>query len=227
MSAAEQPCYTLIQAPSDFEPVNEMQIKQVLEKGDVRQKAEIMKRIILHIINGERMPGILMTVIRFVMPTTDHTLKKLLQIFWEVVPKYGADGKLLHEMILVCDAYRRDLQHPNEYIRGATLRFLCKLKESELLEPLMPAIRECLKYRHAYVRRNAVLAIFTIYKNYDFLIPDAPELVAQFLDNEQDASCKRNAFLMLLHVDQVRYCPRVSSELSTLRSALVLCRNEL
>ena len=60
--------------------------------------------------------------------------------------------------------YLQDLQHPNEYIRGCTLRFLCKLKEPELLEPLMPTIRACLEHRHKYVRRNAVLAIFTIYR---------------------------------------------------------------
>ena len=28
----------------------------------------------------------------------------------------------------------------------------------------MPSIRACLDYKHAYVRRNAVLAIYTIYK---------------------------------------------------------------
>ena len=28
----------------------------------------------------------------------------------------------------------------------------------------MPAIRACLEHRHAYVRRNAVLAIYTIYR---------------------------------------------------------------
>ena len=35
------------------------------------------------------------------------------------------------------------------------------------------------------------------------MIPDAPELVANFLEGEQDASCKRNAFMMLIHADQV------------------------
>lgn len=67
-----------------------------------------------------------------------------------------------------------------------------------------------------------MLAIFTIYReslhcpvhgqflfdsisgNFEFLIPDAPELVSRFLEGEQDASCKRNAFMMLLHVDQSR-----------------------
>lgn len=41
------------------------------------------------------------------MPQDDHALKKLLLIYWEIVPKKGTDGKLLHEMILVCDAYRK------------------------------------------------------------------------------------------------------------------------
>lgn len=40
-------------------------------------------------------------------------------------------------------------------------------------------------------------------RNFDFLIPDAPELIANFLEGEQDMSCKRNAFMMLIHADQV------------------------
>jgi len=121
-------------------------------------------------------------------------------------------------MILVCDAYRKDLEHPNEFIRGSTLRFLCKLKEPELLEPLMPAIRSCLEHRHSYVRRNAVFAIFTIFRNFDSLIPDAPELVYEFLDKEQDASCKRNAFMMLIHADQERALDYLSSCIDQVQS---------
>lgn len=49
----------------------------------------------------------------------------------------------------------------------------------------MPAIRACLDHRHSYVRRNAVLAIFTIYKNFEWLVPDGPELIANFLDTQQ------------------------------------------
>ncbi|XP_034948419.1 coatomer subunit beta [Chelonus insularis] len=200
----EQPCYTLINIPTESEPINELQMKQDLEKGDIPVKIEALKKTIHMILSGERLPGLLMTIIRFVLPLQDHTIKKLLLIFWEIVPKTSPDGKLLQEMILVCDAYRKDLQHPNEFVRGSTLRFLCKLKEPELLEPLMPAIIACLEHRHSYVRRNAVLAIFTIYRNFEFLIPDAPELIAKYLEGEQDMSCRRNAFLMLLHADQSR-----------------------
>ncbi|KAF5395845.1 Coatomer protein complex subunit beta 1 [Paragonimus heterotremus] len=200
--AGEQICYTLIGLSPEAKSYSEQQLKDDLQHSSVDVKREALKEVIRLIINGEKFPNLLMTVIRFVMPSQDHIIKKLLLLFWEVVPKYGPDGKLLHEMILVCDAYRKDLQHPNEFIRGSTLRFLCKLKEPELLEPLMPAIQQCLEHRHAYVRRNAVLAIFTIYKNFEHLIPDAPEKILQFLEQEQDASCKRNAFMMLVHVSQ-------------------------
>ena len=75
----------------------------------------------------------------------------------------------------------------------------------------MPTIRTCLEHRHSYVRRNAVLAIFTIYKNFEFLIPDGPELIANFLEGEQDMSCKRNAFMMLIQADQERALNFLSS----------------
>eukprot|EP00794_Sanderia_malayensis_P017073 gene17073-18793_t len=202
MTAAESSCYTLINYPIENESVSEGKLKEDLENGNTATKISALKKVMYLIINGEKLPSILMTIIRFVLPSQDHMIKKLLLIFWEIVPKTQPDGKLIHEMILVCDAYRKDLEHPNEFIRGSTLRFLCKLKEAELLEPLMPAIRSCLDHRHSYVRRNAVMAIYTIYRNFDFLIPDAPELVFNFLEKEQDASCKRNAFMMLIHVDQ-------------------------
>ncbi|CAK8683401.1 unnamed protein product [Clavelina lepadiformis] len=206
MTSAESICYTLIYSPSvtDSEPSNEMQIKKDIEHGDIRTKTEALKRVILMTLNGEKLQGLLMTIIKYLLPSADHTVKKLLLIFWEIWPKTDAQGKLRPEMILVCDAYRKDLQHPNEFIRGSTLRFLCKLRQPELIEPLMPAIRSCLDHRHSYVRRNAVLAIYTIYKKFDQLIPDAPELIHEFLEGEKDASCKRNAFMMLIHADQER-----------------------
>ena len=189
------------------------------EKGDTKTRVNALQKLILLILNGEKFPpSMLMAIIRYILPVQDHTLKKMLLIFWEIVPKRGADGKLLHEMILVCDAYRKDLQHPNEFIRGSTLRFLCKLKEPELLEPLMPSIRSCLEHRHSYVRRNAVLAIFKIYINFEQLIPDAPELIMDFLSRETDASCKRNAFLMLIHLDQSKALDYLNSCLDQISS---------
>lgn len=77
------------------------------EKGDEKVQIDTLKKVIKLLLNGERLPGLLMTIIRFVMPSQNHTIKKLLLIFWEIVPKTTPDGKLLQEMILVCDAYRK------------------------------------------------------------------------------------------------------------------------
>ena len=84
-----------------------MWLSFVTEKGDPRVKTEALKKVIQQILNGEKMPSLLMVIIKFLMPLDDHTIKKLLLIFWEIVPKTGKDGKLLQEMILVCDAYRK------------------------------------------------------------------------------------------------------------------------
>jgi len=92
------------------------------------------------------------------MPSKSKPLKKLLHFYWEICPKLNPDGRLKQEMILVwsvlsecksdiSNAIRNDLQHPNEYVCGMTLRFLCKLREPELLEPLLPSCRACLVWR--------------------------------------------------------------------------------
>jgi len=48
-----------------------------------------------------------MTIIKYLLPSDDHTIKKLLLVFWEIWPKTDPQGKLRPEMILVCDAYRK------------------------------------------------------------------------------------------------------------------------
>ena len=64
-------------------------------------KVKALKSAILMMLGGEPMPRILMTVIRFCINTEHHEFKKLLMLFWEIVPKYDSDKKLLPEMILV------------------------------------------------------------------------------------------------------------------------------
>jgi coatomer subunit beta len=77
---------------------------------------------------------------------------------------------------------------------------LCKLREAELIEPLLSSARACLEHRHAYVRKNAVFAIASIYQHSESLIPDAADLIATFLEAENDHTCKRNAFAALASI---------------------------
>eukprot|EP01114_Cavostelium_apophysatum_P024678 TRINITY_DN973_c0_g1_i2.p1 TRINITY_DN973_c0_g1~~TRINITY_DN973_c0_g1_i2.p1 ORF type:complete len:955 (+),score=319.11 TRINITY_DN973_c0_g1_i2:111-2975(+) len=226
---AEKPCTLLIHYDKG-EPPNMGELKKQLEAGGIPEKIEALKTVILLMLNGELLPQLLMTMIRFVMPIDDHQIKKLLLIYWEIVDKQTPEGKPMPEMILVCNALRNDVIHPNEYVRGSTLRFLTKLKEPEILEPLLPSVRANLEYKHAYVRRNAVLGLYNIYKNFDYLCPDAPELVYNFLLNEGDASCKRNAFIMLFNCAQekaVQYLGEVLDQISGMGEILQIIVVEL
>jgi coatomer subunit beta len=200
--ASEQHCTLLL--PQDALPSSDQEeICEKLESKKMQDKIEAIKQCIMAMLNGENMPKVLMTVIRFCINCDDHILKKLLMIYWEVVPKYDNEGKLLPEMILVCNALRNDLNHPNEFVRGAMLKFLCKLKEPEILEPLIASIKTNMEHRHSYVRRNACLTCFMIYKTFGAdLLPDGPELVERFILAETDISARRNAFLMLYNCSQ-------------------------
>jgi coatomer subunit beta len=120
--------------------------------------------------------------------------------------------QLIERVLNICsNGIRNDLQHPNEYIRGNTLRFLCKLREPELIEPLLSSARQCLEHRHAYVRKNAVFAIASIFQHSESLIPDAPELISTFLETESDATCKRNAFAALVSISHDKSLEYLSS----------------
>lgn len=171
-----------------------------LEDSDDKMKVKALKSAILMMLGGEPMPRILMTVIRFCINTEHHEFKKLLMLFWEIVPKYDSEKKLLPEMILVCNALRNDLNHSNEYVRGSMLRFLCKLREPEIIEPLVPSIKSCLNHRHSYVRKNAALAIYHIHKHHgQTLVPDGAEIMDNFIRAETEIGSRRNAFLMLFN----------------------------
>ncbi|KAJ2846421.1 coatomer subunit beta [Coemansia brasiliensis] len=190
-------CYMLIQPRLDVETPNLQTLKRNLERGTDQIKAEALQQVITAAVQGETHEQLLMHIIRFVMPTRDKALKKLLLLYWEICPMYDSDGKLKQETILICNSLLHDLQHPNEYIRGSTLRFLCKLRENELLEPLIGPTRDCLNHRHSYVRMNAIEAVSSIYQHLPHLIPDAPELIDEMLQSEADMTCRRNALVML------------------------------
>lgn len=113
---------------------------------------------------------------------------------------------MLPEMILICQNLLNNLKHPNEYIRGVTLRFLCRISEVEIIEPLITSIIANLEHRNPYVRRSAILAVMSIYKlpQGDQLLVDALESIEKFLSTEQNSSAKRNAFLMLFNCAQDR-----------------------
>ena len=98
---ATETCYTIIHQDDSQEQPSLQELKTALEKGSEEAKIETMKRILVTMLNGDSLPQLLMQVIRFVMPSKNKQLKKLLHFYWEICPKTNSDGKLKQEMILV------------------------------------------------------------------------------------------------------------------------------
>jgi coatomer subunit beta len=94
------------------------EIRKALESGDDEQKIEAMQQAIAALLNGEQLPALFITIVRYVLPSENHFVQKLLLLYLETISKTDDKGKLLPEMILICQNLRNNLQHPNEYIRG-------------------------------------------------------------------------------------------------------------
>jgi len=220
MSLNSRECRLLLSydAPPNWQMAKEADYMQKMESKNEETKVAALKCLISSTVSGESYPRLLMSVIKYCLHSDHHLLKKLLLTYWEVVEKRTKDGNLMHEMILVCNAMKNNLTHANEYIRGATLRFLCKISDVEILESLIPSITSNLEHRHSYVRKNAVLAVFHIYQTHPDLIPDAPELIENFLYNESNPAAKRNAFMMLFHCDLDRAVNFLATVLNTVNT---------
>ncbi|KAK3060532.1 coatomer subunit beta, partial [Coniosporium uncinatum] len=99
MTSFLEQTYTLVHADGADQP-SIQELKTALEKGKDDDKIETMKRILSIMFNGDPMPGMLMHIIRFVMPSRDKRLKKLLYFYYEACPKLDSNGKLRQEWIL-------------------------------------------------------------------------------------------------------------------------------
>lgn len=93
--------YSLVLLDNTADQPSVQQLQNQLEKGNDESKQETMKRILMIMLNGEPLPQLLMHIIRFVMPSKNKALKKLLYFYYEICPKLDANGKLKQEMILV------------------------------------------------------------------------------------------------------------------------------
>jgi len=61
------------------------------------------------------------------------------------------------------------------------------------------------------VRKTAVFAVASIYQHSPTLIPDAADLIATFLESENDPTCKRNAFAALASINHDKALAYLSS----------------
>lgn len=93
--------YSLVHQDNSADQPSLQDLKTQLEKGNDDSKVDTMKRVLTIMLNGDPMPGLLMHIIRFVMPSKSKPLKKLLYLYYEICPKLDSNGKLRQEWILV------------------------------------------------------------------------------------------------------------------------------
>lgn len=93
--------YSLVHQDNAADQPTLQELKTQLEKGTDDTKIDTMKKILTIMLNGDPMPGLLMHIIRFVMPSKSKPLKKLLYLYYEICPKHDSNGKLKQEWILV------------------------------------------------------------------------------------------------------------------------------
>jgi len=216
MAVIERNCTVLFNTDEALKNTRPEDLRKNLESKDVEVKAEALKHVIFMTLSGMPLQGLLMHVIKYCLRERDHTIKKLMHTFWEIVDKKGDDGKLLPQMILVCNHLQNDLIHSNEYIRGSTLRLLCKIQETEILEQVISQVLGNLEHRHSFVRKNAVLCVWRIVQNNAQLIPDAAERLERILENEGNENVQRNAILALYQIDLKRGLTYLHSQLEHL-----------
>jgi len=212
---AERNC-TILVHNENFGKSLPADLRTKLESKNVEEKIEALQEVILMTLNGIPLQGLLMHVIKFCLLEQDKTIKRLMHTFWEIVDKKDKNGKLLPQMILVCNHLQNDLQHANEYIRGSTCRLLCKIREVEILEQVVAQILTNLEHRHTYVRKNAVLTVWRVVECNANLIPDANERLERLLESEGNEHVLRNALIALMHVDLQRALNYVRSQLDNL-----------
>ena len=224
----EKPCYLYI----DDEPITSYRevIKKISSK-DNTEKESALKTILGSMVNDDNYPQDLMiNVIHHLTIVDDINIKKLLFLFWEVIDKHKPDGSMKDEIILLCNGIRKDLDSPNEYIRGRTLRLLTKLPYKEILENVKAAVFENIKHNHAYVRSNAIMCILSFIDNFGVdIVPDSlPDDLKDIILKDNDTATRRNAYVLYSRISPMESLSLTqeimdNNEISELGDLFALC----
>ncbi|BFU20791.1 coatomer beta subunit, putative [Entamoeba histolytica HM-1:IMSS-B] len=200
------------------------EILNLLQKDDI-SKSEALQQLISAELDGEQHTDMLMNVISYALPSTDHTVKRLFLMYLSCIKRVDEQGKLLSELVLVINSLQNDLNYPNEYIRALTLKFILTISEKELIQPLTHAVINNINSKSPLVRKHCFSAICHIYRLYPDLVPNASKLICTAVNEESITSVKCSALRALMYVDlsaAVRYVIKKSEQISTYKEDIQL-----
>ncbi|KAH7826271.1 Coatomer subunit beta (CopB) [Monocercomonoides exilis] len=176
-------------------------IQAMLESKKPENKIQAIRSLINLYQTEEKSTSqkMLMQVIKTCVDVPDNNLKRHLLLYFEVtgLGTEKCDPERRSMFILACNSLMKNLDSANEYLIGATLRFLSKVNDEDILKQLFPSIIQQVQHKHPYVRRNVVICIQSMYESHPDLIPNAPEIIYQLLLVERDTLTQRNCLVML------------------------------
>ena len=91
-----------------------------------------MKKVIPLLMNGEHLPQIFITIVRYVLPSEDHLVQKLLLLYMEIIEKTDSEGVIASRMILICQNLRNNLQHLNEVYSRVDIEIFVSIERSRV-----------------------------------------------------------------------------------------------
>lgn len=77
-NSVERSCSMLVHSDK---PTSANEIKEALEGNDPQAKVLAMKKAVTMLLSGESLPQLFITIVRYVLPSEDHTVQKLLLLY--------------------------------------------------------------------------------------------------------------------------------------------------
>jgi coatomer subunit beta len=77
-NCVERSCTMLVHSDK---PSSTNEIKEALEGNDPQAKVLAMKKAVMMLLAGEQLPQLFITIVRYVLPSEDHTVQKLLLLY--------------------------------------------------------------------------------------------------------------------------------------------------
>ncbi|ELQ74049.1 Vesicle coat complex COPI, beta subunit [Trachipleistophora hominis] len=184
-------------------PIPKEKILSHLTSPKTSKKADALRAMITLLSQNADLSEYTTTAIREVCQCDDTQLKKIFYLFLEMIPKCDREGNMLAEILLIANQVRKDLEHPNEYVRGKVLHFVCTLMYGDVIELMFGPIVHNLEHLHYYVRRNALLCVTKIYEHFGANFPDIPDRIRRCMAKETNPYCLRQCYASLRVFERV------------------------
>jgi len=184
------------------------EIMQKLSSSSEDEKIEAMRQIVMHMSQGSEFSSITLKITKEIMVVKNNELKRLFYYFMEMLPK-SRDSEVFGEVLLLSNQVRKDLEHPNEYVRGFVMRFVSTLCDQELIGNFYKLVKDNFSHPNAYVRRNAYFCLGEIFRKIK-IYDEVPDLLYHALLRDIDPNCLKQAFVSLQLADEALTCKYVS-----------------